>query len=885
MMSSSGRGVDQARQRADAITALEVKNALLEAEIARLRSLAGESRSVQVLERITDAFVALDSEWRIAYANHEACRINGKPLSEFQGKTHWEEWPETVGSELERQYRLAVSEQIPVHFEFLYPGENKTWLEVHAYPSPSGLDVIYRPISGRKRAEESFRKNEQIYRAIGESINHGVWVCDAAGKNIYASESFLRLVGFTQQQWSNLDWVEALHPDDAERTVASWNHSAATGGNWSNEHRFRGADGHDHWILARGVPVRDESGRILCWAGINLDIDELKAAEGRLRESESRFRQLADSMPQIIWTARPDGFLDYYNERWYEFTGLERDQFGDSSWIAAMHPDDVQGIRDTWYGCVKSGVPFERECRFYHRQTGHHRWHLGRALPVRDDNGNISKWFGTCIDIHDRKKTEEALRASEARFRGAVDAIGDILWTSNAKGEMAGEQPGWAAFTGQTYAEYQGYGWAAALHPEDAQPTLEEWNRAPERLMFTFRHRVRRNDGAWRLCSVRSVPVLDNGQICEWVGVHTDITDEEQTQQRIRENEARLRQITDAVPAIVWTRAADGQVSYLNQRWYEYTGMSEPESLGFGWTSAVHPGDRERAVVEWRRATSEGSPFVIEVRLRAADGRYNWFLSRGTPLHDASENVSLWLGTSVDINEQKRTEVALRRSNEDLEQFAYAASHDLQEPLRQVATFTQLLERKLQGSLDNETELFANFIIEGSIRMSRLVQDLLTYSRITGERDRVEVKTKFERVLETAIASLQVSIRESMAEITRDPLPVVFGDPAQLTQLCQNLIGNALRYRRPGEPPRIHVSAQKHGVEWLFSVRDNGIGFKQEFAERIFGIFKRLDRKFSGTGIGLAIAKTVVERHGGRIWAESVEGVGSTFYFTLPVAD
>jgi light-regulated signal transduction histidine kinase (bacteriophytochrome) len=243
-----------------------------------------------------------------------------------------------------------------------------------------------------------------------------------------------------------------------------------------------------------------------------------------------------------------------------------------------------------------------------------------------------------------------------------------------------------------------------------------------------------------------------------------------------------------------------------------------------------------------------------------------------------------------DITDRKQAEEALRRSaedlarsNKDLEQFAYVASHDLQEPLRAVTGFVQLLQQQYGKQLDAKANDYIGYTVDGAKRMQTLIADLLTYSRV-GSRSRELKPTDTAASLKRALENLTASIGESAAEITHGELPTVQADEAQLVQLFQNLVGNAIKFRGP-EPPKIHVEARRNHDHWLFSVRDNGIGMNPEFSDRIFMIFQRLHsrKKYAGTGIGLAICKKIVERHGGQIWVESQPDQGATFYFTLPV--
>jgi signal transduction histidine kinase len=232
--------------------------------------------------------------------------------------------------------------------------------------------------------------------------------------------------------------------------------------------------------------------------------------------------------------------------------------------------------------------------------------------------------------------------------------------------------------------------------------------------------------------------------------------------------------------------------------------------------------------------------------------------------------------------EHQQAQEELARSNQDLEQFAYVASHDLQEPLRMVATYTQLLAERYRGQLDGDADKYIHYAVDGALRMQALVQDLLTFSRI-GRLGTDLQSTDCNAVVETAVKNLRAAVDESGARVTHDLLPTVMADGSQLLQVFQNLIGNALKFRGP-EPPAIHVSASKRGREWVFAVVDNGIGLAPEYAELVFVIFKRLHTRaeYPGSGIGLAICKKIIERQGGRIWVESQPGQGATFRFTLP---
>lgn len=353
--------------------------------------------------------------------------------------------------------------------------------------------------------------------------------------------------------------------------------------------------------------------------------------------------------------------------------------------------------------------------------------------------------------------------------------------------------------------------------------------------------------------------------------------------EELSRREAQFRNLAEALPTLCWMAYGDGHIFWYNSRWYEYTGTTPEQMEGWGWQT-VHDPEILPAVMErWTASLSTGENFEMVFPLRRADGAFRPFLTRIVAIQDDGGRIVRWFGTNTDITGQKEIERELRDANADLEQFAYSASHDLQEPLRTVKVFSQLLATRAREKLDAESLEYLDNVMSGATRMEALVRDILTYTRTT----RFEVPpepTDANRSIQAALTNLKGAVAETGAIVDFEPLPTLPVHPTQLELLFQNLIGNAIKYRRPGVTPAVHIASQKLKAQWLFSVSDNGIGIEPQYRGLIFGLFKRLHASdsYSGTGIGLALCRRIVERHNGRIWVESKPGEGSTFHFTLP---
>lgn len=390
------------------------------------------------------------------------------------------------------------------------------------------------------------------------------------------------------------------------------------------------------------------------------------------------------------------------------------------------------------------------------------------------------------------------------------------------------------------------------------------------------------------------VPVLDaHGNVTRLAVFGLDITEVKQTEQALSRLAERFDIAIRAANIGIWDWDLRTGKTVWNDNMFTIYGVRREDypATHEAWTKLIHPDDLEQVErIHQQIIADERVSQDFEVRNVWPNGEIRHMLSYGQVILDEDERPLRLVGVNMDITPRKRVEEALaqktaelERSNAELEQFAYIASHDLQEPLRMVTSYIQLIEESYRDQLDAEGQEFLHYAVDGATRMKTLINDLLQYSRV-GRLGKELTPTDTEKVLRRVLTNLQIAIEENHATVTHDPLPEVMADDVQLEQVIQNLIGNAIKFHG-NVYPVVHIRARREGNVWLFSVCDNGIGIDPRHYERIFLIFQRLHprEKYPGTGIGLAICKRVIERHGGKIWVESLPGKGSTFYFTIPM--
>lgn len=632
------------------------------------------------------------------------------------------------------------------------------------------------------------------------------------------------------------------------------------------------------------------AGIAIWWSGI----ENLAESKAQAEQSAHHFARLFDHTPVAHMLVDRAGLIRSANRAAAELFGWSREEL-ESMDVEALVPQPVRHghsrLRESFIEEGESRSMGAGRDVFGQRRSGE-RVPLEIALTPIEIDGQPSILL-TIVDISIRQKIEGLQDRQRAIVASSVDAIiseslDGVIQSWNASAER---------IFGFTAEQMIGQS-SLALLPDErhAEEALILKQVAAGQTIPAFETSRRRSDGTFIALSMAVSPVMNStGRVIGVSRIARDVTDLVRLVGDLAASEARFREVTNSLPQLVWTCDADGECDYLSRRWNEYSGLSAADLLNGGWLKYVHPDDRELALETWTQSIAEGAPLQIEFRLQRADGEWRWFDTRALPLRDRDGRITKWFGSNTDIQERRDFVVTLEahardleRSNAELEQFAYAASHDLQEPLRMITSYTQLIERRYLADLDEKGRQMIGFVVDGARRMQRLIGDLLAYSRLR-ERAAADSRCDPAGAIEGACDLLAAGIAQAGATLAVAPdLPMIATSRAALVQLFQNLIGNALRYRSAA-PPHIEIgrSGGRGGFVELF-VRDNGIGIDPRFHDKVFQIFQRLGRGQAddpgGTGIGLALCRRIVENAGGTIHVDSDGRSGSTFRFTLPLA-
>ncbi len=746
------------------------------------------------------------------------------------------------------------------------------------------------------------RTNEELQLQAGflQQLPVSAWTLRPDGTPDFVNQVWLDYSGQTLDFVRSHPeaWMAAVHPEDREAASRAFWDGVQSGQGFAFETRsLRALDGTYRWHLSQAVVLRDAEGRVLKFVGTSTDIDNQKRAEEELRASEISLRQTLDTIPGLVSRANSSGMIELANQQLLTYFGKTTEEMNSWSTSDVVHPDDLPRVTAEITHSFKTGTPFDSELR-YRRADGVHRWFQARSLPFRGADGEVAGWYFLLTDIEDRKRAEEALRLSEYEARLIVDSIPGIIGLASPSGniDMVSRQA--LEFFGQTIEELREWGTNGTIHPEDLPSVIAAYPRAISAgRPYEFPFRLRRWDGVYRWFQERGFPLRDkNGDIARWYLLITDIDDQKRAEEALRETEHESRLIVDSIPGMIAVLSAGGEVERLNQPILDYLGKSLEESRQWAADGTVHPDDRSGYVQAFEQAFATGNPVEYDaVRVRRFDGVYRWLNMRGLPLRDRQGHIVRWYFLLTEIDDRKRAEEALRQAQGDLArinrvttmgELTASLAHEISQPISGAMTNANVGLRKLAGDNPNFDEVRGVFtkIARDAKRASEIISRIRSqFERGSASRETLDVS---EIVRETVALLRDESMRHNISvrtELTVD-LPQTVGDRVQLQQVAMNLIVNGIEAMKDVEGMReMVIKSQRSEVDQiLVSISDTGLGFPPELAEQIFDPF--FTTKPHGTGMGLRISRSIIESHGGRLWAEPAAGRGATFYLNLPAA-
>ncbi|HXE32462.1 MAG TPA: PAS domain S-box protein [Verrucomicrobiae bacterium] len=748
---------------------------------------------------------------------------------------------------------------------------------------------VQRDNSARAQAEEAMREGEERFRTLANNIPQLAWMADEKGYTFWYNDRWFDYTGTTLEEMAGWGWQKVHDPNHVKRVVEKISRCFQTGEVWDDTFPLRGRDGKYRLFLSRAVPIRDPNGRILRWFGTNTDISESK-------DSGAKYRGLLEAAPDAMVVVDQSGEIVLLNVQAEKQFGYSRDE---------LLGQKVKNIIPEGFAerLIADGTRSAAEALAQQIGTGIEliaRRKDGTEFPIEIMLSPLESAEGTLVtaairDISVRRAAEKHLAQMEGRYRGLLEAAPDAMVVVNPAGEIvllnvqAEKQFGYQRdeLVGQKVKNIIPEGFAERLIADGTRSAAE----ALAQQIGTGIELIgrRKNRSAFPIEIMLSP--LESAEGTLVTAAIRDISVRKIAEKHLAQMEGRYRGLLEAAPDAMVVVNQSGAIVLLNVQAEKQFGYSRDELVGQKVKNIIPEGFAERLVSDALRSVEDALAQQIGTGIELNGKRKNGTEFPIEIMLSPLESAEGILVTAAvrDITARKQAEAnllnkveELNRSNEELGQFAYIASHDLQEPLRMVASYTQLLSRRYKGKLDSDADEFIAFAVDGASRMQRLIQDLLAYSRVgTKGRDMVEVSS--EEALQQALINLRGAIEEKGALVTHDSLPSVIADDMQLIQLFQNLVGNAIKYQS-SDVPRVHITAVRSGAnKWTFSVKDNGLGIDPQYFEKIFGMFQRLHKReeFAGTGIGLAICKKIVERHGGNISVESEPGRGSTFRFAL----
>ncbi len=763
------------------------------------------------------------------------------------------------------------------------------------YQNKDCILVVCNDVTAREDAMKKLHDNEIKLLNAQKIAKLGYWQIQLDRKNLYWSNEVYNIWGVDRNTFglNYHSFFETIYEDDKE--LLKEEHAAFFRGEKEHdfEHRIVLPDGSVKWVHEKGNVFKDKDGKVLLYEGTVQDITVEKLLSISLQESNQRYAYATKATFDAIWDWDFVSNTIFWGDGFNVIFGYDlKDTTTDSSsWIGKIHPDDYKKIVDSFREAIDGNESnWMAEFRFK-KADGFYAFIVNRGFIIRDKHGKAIRMVGAIQDITKQKKEEERLKLLESVITNTNDSVliteaepfdspgPRVIYVNEAFTKMTGYSA--EEVIGKTPRILQGPK-TNRLELQKLREALHKW----ESCEITTINYKKNGEEFWSNFTVTPV-ANEKGWFTHWIAIERDITASKLAEQSLQASYYERNTILESIYDAFFAIDKLGTVIYWNNKAEKFLGKIKEEILGQNLWEVFKEAEESVFFKNYRKAIAENETKHFEAHSDVLGG---WFEVSAYP---SVNGLSVYF---KDITERKNTEIKLLElhndlekhakelyvSNQELEQFAYVASHDLQEPLRMVTSFLTQLEKKYHSVIDDKGKQYIHFAVDGAKRMRQIILDLLEFSKLGKMEDKLEL-VDINELLKEILSLLYKKIEDKQAVITIDKMPVVLSFSSPLRQIFQNLIGNSLKYHKEGSHPNIFISAKELDKHWEFSVTDNGIGIDSIYFDKIFIIFQRLHHKqeYSGTGMGLAITKKIIENLGGRIWVESEEGKGSTFYFTI----
>lgn len=789
-----------------------------------------------------------------------------------------------------------------------------------------GIEVTEK-VYARKKIEDS----ETYFRELADSVPAIFWITDKDGSCTYLNQGWYESTGQKEEEALGFGWLNATHPDDFAKTSDIFLDANKKQIPFYSEYRLHSKDGNFRWVINKGTPRFDNEGNYIGFIGAVVDVHERKVAELALEESEERQKLAVEASGMGTWVCDLDTGMIHCSERTKEIFGYTETVVSLDHVFNTIHPDDQERVKQALTNAAqhKEGL-YRAEYRVSNDLDGSVRSVIANGKIFFDDEKKPVKFIGTCLDLTKQKQVEDSIRKSEERYRHIFEGTPVSIWEEDfsfVKNEVE-------RLKANGISDYAAY---YKDHPEEVQQLIQsiginDVNESTLKLIeASSKEEIKAGlqtifvedttdafiselytiaNGGGRFEYETVVQTLKGKKIDVLIHIDfpkhdnyssvlvtlVDISERRKAESILRESEEQFRLLAETLPQLVWITDGQGNRLYASSRWQEFTGLVPGPGT---WLNTMHPDDADKVINVWKESLVTGRSYRTELRLKSKLGDYYWFYMQGEPIRNEQGEIIKWIGSATNIQDQKeiekhledlvnkRTE-ELQRSNNDLQQFAHVASHDLKEPLRKIKTFAGRLTDDTETLFSEKGASYLKKIDKASERMFMMIDGVLNYSAINVAEQNSE-QVDLNELIRNIEGDLELVIQQKSAKIIYKDLPIIEGAAVLLHQLFYNLLNNSLKFAKATEAPLIHITSStismgdKKMVE--IKVKDNGIGFAQQFSERIFDTFTRLNSKdmYEGTGLGLSLCKRIVERHRGTITAFGEVEKGAEFIIQLPL--